>query len=150
MNVNGSSLWFDKPQQGKAHVFRHFIAGARDINIGCFQINYRLHSQAFKSIDEMFDPLINARHVARVLKQLYTQQGDWTKAVVAYQSEPPQFAQLNAQQNSAISQDFGTNKATKAPAISTGLTLVPETAADKRTAKSTSDSASLFATDFGG
>lgn len=86
VNMEGQGVWFESLDKAKAYVFRHFKSGARSFDVGCFQINYRWHSAGFRSIDEMFDPLANARYAAHFLKDLYTETGNWTKAAGAYHS----------------------------------------------------------------
>ena len=89
VNIDGSGIWFDTEAQARQHVFRHFRQGARNFDIGCFQINYRWHGQAFGSIEEMFDPMANARYAARFLLTLHAELGDWTAAVGRYHSRTP-------------------------------------------------------------
>ena len=86
VNMEGESVWFDTAQQAQVYVFRNFRQGARSFDIGCFQLNYRWHGQAFDSIEEMFDPLTNARYAAQFLKRLHAESGDWTSAVGTYHS----------------------------------------------------------------
>src|SRR5699024_6482524 len=57
VNMEGRGRWFDNADAARAYVFAHFKAGARSFDVGCFQINYRWHGDAFRSIDEMFDPV---------------------------------------------------------------------------------------------
>ena len=86
VNMQGKGVWFDTEDQARAYVFRHFKQGARNFDVGCFQINYRWHGQAFNSIEEMFDPLINARYAAEFLGDLYSELGDWAQAADTYHS----------------------------------------------------------------
>jgi hypothetical protein len=86
VNMEGQGLWFDTEAQAHVYVFRHFREGARSFDVGCFQINYKWHGHAFASIEEMFDPIENARYAAGFLKKLYDEHGDWNKAVGAYHS----------------------------------------------------------------
>ena len=90
--MEGQGVWFDTEDQARVYVFRHFKQGARSFDVGCFQINYKWHGQAFKSIDDMFDPLLNARYAARFLKRLHDEIGDWTKAAGAYHSRTQKYA----------------------------------------------------------
>ena len=83
VNMEGRGVWFDTAQQAQGYVFRHFRDGARSFDVGCFQINYRWHGHAFGSIEEMFDPLANARYAARFLTDLHEEHGNWTAAVGA-------------------------------------------------------------------
>lgn len=89
VNMEGQGIWFASLDEAKAYVFRHFKRGARSFDIGCFQINYRWHNEGFRSIDEMFDPLANARYAARFLKSLSAETESWTKAAGAYHSRTP-------------------------------------------------------------
>lgn len=90
--MEGKGVWFDTEDQARAYVFRHFKRGARSFDVGCFQINYKWHGTAFKSIDEMFDPLANARYAARFLAKLYQETGNWSDAAGSYHSRTPKYA----------------------------------------------------------
>jgi hypothetical protein len=63
--------------------------GERNIDIGCFQLNWHWHGAAFPSAAAMFDPLANARHAARFLADLHAETGDWRAAAGAYHSRDP-------------------------------------------------------------
>ena len=92
VNMEGLGKWFDTEDAARAYVFKHFKRGARSFDVGCFQINYKWHGQAFHSIDEMFDPLANARYAARFLTQLFEETGDWSAAAGVYHSRTPEYA----------------------------------------------------------
>lgn len=92
VNMEGQGVWFDTEAQAQGYVFRHFRTGARSFDIGCFQINYKWHGHAFANIEEMFDPLENARYAAHFLTKLYGEHGDWTRAVGAYHSRTQKYA----------------------------------------------------------
>lgn len=92
VNMEGAGHWFNTEDEARAYVFRHFKRGARSFDVGCFQINYKWHGEAFSSIDEMFDPLENARYAARFLTSLYAELGSWPKAAGAYHSRTPEYA----------------------------------------------------------
>lgn len=93
VNMEGTGVWFDTESQAQSYVFRHFKRGARSFDIGCFQINYRWHAKAFNSIEEMFDPTLNADYAASFLAKLHQELGDWDKAVGAYHSRTHKYAQ---------------------------------------------------------
>lgn len=93
VNMEGKGHWFDSEDAARAYVYKEFKRGARSFDVGCFQINYRWHGQAFRSIDEMFDPLANALYAARFLQTLHAEQGDWGRAAGAYHSRTPEFAE---------------------------------------------------------
>jgi hypothetical protein len=91
--MEGKGKWFDTEDAARAYVFQHFKRGARSFDVGCFQINYKWHGAAFQSIDQMFDPIENARYAATFLKELYNESGDWSVAAGAYHSRTPEYAQ---------------------------------------------------------
>lgn len=92
VNMEGKGHWFDTQDEARAFVFKEFKRGARSFDVGCFQINYKWHGEAFSSIDEMFDPLSNARYAAKFLKELHAETGSWSDAAGAYHSRTPEFA----------------------------------------------------------
>lgn len=93
VNMEGKGNWFDTEDAARAYVFQNFKRGARSFDVGCFQINYKWHGAAFQSIDQMFDPMENARYAAAFLKELYDESGDWSVAAGAYHSRTPEYAQ---------------------------------------------------------
>lgn len=93
VNMEGEGKWFPSEYAARKYVFERFKSGARSFDVGCFQINYRWHSKAFSSIEEMFDPNTNAEYAAGFLKSLYLELGSWKKAAGAYHSRTDHFAQ---------------------------------------------------------
>ena len=94
--MEGTGRWFTTLDEARAYVFSHFKNGARSFDVGCFQINYKWHGAAFRSIDDMFDPVLNALYAAEFLLELYGEFGDWAGAAGAYHSRTPEFAQKYA------------------------------------------------------
>lgn len=92
VNMEGEGHWFESADEARAYVYREYKRGARSFDVGCFQINYRWHGEAFRSIEEMFDPLANALYAARLLQGLHAEKGDWGRAAGAYHSRTPEFA----------------------------------------------------------
>ncbi|WP_368040316.1 transglycosylase SLT domain-containing protein [Ruegeria atlantica] len=92
INVEGKGIWFTSELEAKSYVFGIFKAGKRSFDVGCFQINYRWHGKAFRSIDAMFDPDENATYAAQFLKELYAELGSWNAAAGAYHSRTPALA----------------------------------------------------------
>ncbi len=92
VNMEGKGVWFDTLDEARRYVFQHFKRGARSFDVGCFQINYKWHHQAFSSIDEMFDPIANATYAAEFLRGLYKEHGNWADAAGAYHSRTPKHA----------------------------------------------------------
>lgn len=92
VNMEGTGKWFQSEAEAQAYVTKHYKRGARSFDVGCFQINYRWHHEAFDSISDMFDPLTNARYAAQFLGQLYQEFGSWSKAAGAFHSRTPKYA----------------------------------------------------------
>ncbi len=92
VNMEGTGKWFETEVEARSYVAKHFDRGARSFDVGCFQINYKWHHEAFASIDEMFDPTANAHYAARFLSDLYGEFGSWTKAAGAFHSRTPKYA----------------------------------------------------------
>lgn len=61
--------------------------GITAIDVGCLQIDLMYHPQAFKTLDDAFDPVANANYAARFLASLYAQTGDWQLAAGRYHSQ---------------------------------------------------------------
>ncbi|WP_340108152.1 lytic transglycosylase domain-containing protein [Pikeienuella sp. HZG-20] len=92
VNMEGEGFWFDSRAEALAFVKARHAEGARSFDVGCFQINFRWHGEAFASIDAMFDPVENAGYAARFLSELKAEGGDWRDAVGKYHSRTPSFA----------------------------------------------------------
>ncbi len=92
VNMEGKGDWFGTREQALAHVEANFTRGARSFDVGCFQLNFRWHGDAFRSIEEMFDPLANARYAAAFLAELHAELGNWSAAAGAYHSRTPEYA----------------------------------------------------------
>jgi len=93
VNMEGKGLWFDSAEAALAYAEKEHGRGARSFDVGCFQINFKWHGEAFASIEEMFDPLKNGLYAARFLSQLHAETGSWSAAAGAYHSRNPEFAQ---------------------------------------------------------
>ncbi|MCA0995409.1 transglycosylase SLT domain-containing protein [Alloyangia pacifica] len=92
VNLGGDGHWFNSAAEARAFASAHVARGRQNIDIGCFQVNYRWHGRAFASTDQMFDPEANALYAARFLKRLYAETGGWDAAVAAYHSRTPEYA----------------------------------------------------------
>ncbi len=90
--MEGKGSWFTTLDQAYSYAIGRFNEGARSFDVGCFQINYRWHGDAFSSIEEMFNPLKNATYAAKFLKQLHAELGNWEDAAGAYHSRTPKYA----------------------------------------------------------
>lgn len=92
-NAEGEGTWFDDPASAVAFAEDRVAQGRTNIDIGCFQLNFRWHGENFSSVAQMFDPLENARYAARFVRGLYTETGDWRAAAGAFHSRTQVHAQ---------------------------------------------------------
>jgi hypothetical protein len=92
VNMEGTGVWFNTEAEAQSYAQTHLSAGSDSFDVGCFQLNYRWHGQAFASLAAMFDPVQNALYAARFLRSLYDEYGDWTAAAGAYHSRNPTYA----------------------------------------------------------
>ncbi len=89
VNSEGAGSWFDDPAEALAFAEDRVEAGRLNLDIGCFQLNYRWHGNNFPSVVAMFDPLENARYAARFVRELHAELGDWRLAAGAFHSRTP-------------------------------------------------------------
>lgn len=93
LNEAGKSLWFESRSEALDYLVAATEGGTTNIDVGCFQINYRWHGDAFRSLEEMVDPGANALYAARLIKRLYAESGSWVDAAGAYHSGTPDLAE---------------------------------------------------------
>lgn len=92
VNHAGQGHWFDTAALAEAYVAEQIGQGAGNLDIGCFQLNYRWHGAAFASLADMFDPDRNATYAADYLASHYQRTGDWITAAGAYHSATEAYA----------------------------------------------------------
>jgi hypothetical protein len=92
LNEAGKGYWLTSRREAEAQLARALQAGGRNIDIGCFQINFHWHGHHFISAAQMLDPLANARYAAGFLAALYATSGDWQVAAGRYHSNTPELA----------------------------------------------------------
>ena len=63
--------------------------GARNIDVGCFQVSLLYHPDAFETLEQAFDPPTNGHYAGQLLASLKTRLGNWPDAVAAYHSADP-------------------------------------------------------------
>lgn len=92
LNDGGESHWFNTPDEALSYLEQSLASGSTNVDVGCFQLNYRWHGEAFSSLEEMIDPAANARYAAKLLAKLGRQNQDWISAAGAYHSATPDVA----------------------------------------------------------
>lgn len=88
LNIEGKAVFASSKAQALG-VFRAARAEGKElIDLGCMQINYRYHHEAFASVTEMLDPHRNVDYAARFLADLHQRHETWTMAVARYHAGP--------------------------------------------------------------
>ena len=88
MNIEGRAAANATLEDALATFAAARARGARLIDIGCMQINWRWHGEKFSSVTEMFDPAHNVDYAARFLRELKIREKTWTLAVARYNAGP--------------------------------------------------------------
>lgn len=86
INVNGLGSFFETKEAAVAATRKLLDEGQKSIDVGCMQINLRYHPNAFRTIEDAFDPALNVAYGAQFLNSLHQLQGSWAKAVERYHS----------------------------------------------------------------
>jgi hypothetical protein len=89
INAEGQGQFFETKQAAIAAVKVLRARGVQSIDVGCLQVNLMYHPDAFATLDDAFDPRVNAAYAARFLNALYAGRRDWAWAIAAYHSETP-------------------------------------------------------------
>lgn len=93
LNEAGDSHWFDSQDEALAYLSNAVASGTTNVDVGCFQLNYRWHGAGFSSLEQMMDPRANALYAARLMAQLAKDDQDWVAAAGAYHSGTPEVAE---------------------------------------------------------
>jgi hypothetical protein len=89
VNADGQGEYFPTKEAAEAFVRFAEASGARDVDVGCFQISLQNHPDAFATLDDAFDPAENAAYAARFLNELKSKTGSWNTAIADYHSALP-------------------------------------------------------------
>ena len=94
IDVDGAGGMFPTKEAAVAGAEAALIDGARFVDIGCMQVDLAMHPDAFRTLEQAFDPAINADYGARFLRALHDGPagGNWYVAVGLYHSATPGLA----------------------------------------------------------
>ena len=92
LNQGGDSHWFPDSRAALTFLKTAVGDGHTNIDVGCFQLNYRWHGAAFSSLEAMMEPEENALYAARMVLELAGSDQDWVGAAGAYHSKTPEVA----------------------------------------------------------
>ena len=86
INAAGKGMYFETKEDAVKKVKELQAQGVKSIDVGCMQINLVHHKDAFKNLEDAFDPETNIRYGAKFLAKLYGDKKDWIDATMAYHS----------------------------------------------------------------
>lgn len=90
LNQGGQGSYLDSRAEAEAKLMAVVAGGVTNVDVGCMQLNWKWHAQAFTDASHMMDPYANTAYAARFLRALHDQLGDWDAATRAYHSMDPE------------------------------------------------------------
>lgn len=84
INVEGRGYQFESKAQAIRAVKQHVADGRRSIDVGCMQINLKYHPDAFRNLEQAFEPRYNVAYAANFLADKHKQKGSWEHAIRHY------------------------------------------------------------------
>ena len=104
IDVDLKGTFFEARADAVAYVEAAQQAGIQSIDVGCMQVNLLQHPTAFATVEDAFDPVINANYAARFLVDLQHESGDWITAAGLYHSRTEALA---APYRDAVAMQYG-------------------------------------------
>ncbi len=93
IDADGTGVFVESKDAAIAWVAQARTRRVKFIDVGCLQVDLQIHPNAFRSLDEAFDPAANAEYAAKYLVSLRAEAGgDWNVAVGLYHSHTPLLA----------------------------------------------------------
>ena len=89
INVEGKGHVYKSKNDAIKAVKRFQSQGKESIDVGCMQVNLKHHPDAFRHLEDAFDPQLNVAYAAQFLNGLRRQFGNWKTAVGHYHSASP-------------------------------------------------------------
>jgi hypothetical protein len=89
VNAAGSGHFYPTKRAAEDAVRQFLAAGVKSLDVGCLQVNLFYHPGAFATLEQAFDPAVNAAYAAKMLVDLFRSTGSWPRAAAAYHSMTP-------------------------------------------------------------
>ena len=103
INADGQAFYGSSKADALAWARAAQAQGARFMDVGCSQVNLQFHPNAFRDLEQAFDPAANADYAARFLAGLAAEAGgNWYAAVGHYHSRTPELASTYRERVAAI------------------------------------------------
>jgi hypothetical protein len=107
IDADGAGLFLDSKPAAvawvKTQIGRHSF-----VDVGCMQVDLEYHPNAFASLEQAFDPVMNTDYAARLLLRLYSGEagGSWDVAVGLYHSHTSLLAAMYRDRVAMIGTDI--------------------------------------------
>ena len=88
LNIEGKAIYANSQSDAVFHFNNARKNRIQLIDLGCMQINYHYHKDAFASVSAMLDPRQNVEYAAKFLARLKKRHQTWTMAVARYHAGP--------------------------------------------------------------
>lgn len=94
INADGAGYYFASKAEALDWAQKGLLGGVRYMDVGCMQVDLQMHPNAFHSLEDAFDPAINADYGGRFLRSLRDGPagGNWYLAIGMYHSQTPDLA----------------------------------------------------------
>src|ERR1700761_1160278 len=92
VDAEGQGNFFPTKDAAIAFVRKEQAKGITNIDVGCMQVNLQAHAEAFATLEDAFDPVVNVAYAARFLVGLHNSTGNWPTAAGYYHSQTPALA----------------------------------------------------------
>ncbi len=135
INAEGQGRVFAVKADAIAAVQALEARGVRSVDVGCMQVNLMYHPDAFRSLEEAFNPPTNAKYAARFLTALHRELGTWDRAAAAYHSQTGELGTGYASKVMAVwgrPMPVGSPPAAERPAGGAGSAYAAFAAADQQ------------------
>lgn len=86
VNFLGKSYYFDSKYEAVYFVKKIISKGIKNIDVGCMQVNLHHHGNAFKNVNDAFDPKQNIAYAASLISNYHLLSNNWLRAVSKYHS----------------------------------------------------------------
>ncbi len=90
INAAGKGYYFANKREAIRAVNDFRAKGVKSIDVGCMQINLMYHPEAFRNLEQAFEPKYNIGYAAKFLRDKYTQARNWRDAVGLYHNGNPE------------------------------------------------------------
>ena len=89
INAQGKGYHYANKREAIRAVADFRAKGVKSIDVGCMQINLMYHPEAFRNLEQAFEPKYNVGYAAQFLRNKYMQARSWQAAIGMYHNVNP-------------------------------------------------------------